>query len=90
MSMTMQIFWAIKPNYKSVTETTVRGKTCCPTRTHYPDSELTSLCSFSLMLCATITKFIVFGIYMSIFHVLISPFDVSYCYKKKIPMGCPN
>jgi len=31
-----------------LTETTVRGETCCPTRTQYPDSEPTSLCSFSL------------------------------------------
>ena len=31
---------------------TVRGYTCCSTSTHYPDSEPTSLCSFSLMLLA--------------------------------------
>ena len=31
-------------------ETTVRGQTCRSTRTYYSDSELTSLCSFSLML----------------------------------------
>ena len=36
-----------------LTETTVRGQTCCPTRTHYSDSEPTSLCSFSLMLRAS-------------------------------------
>jgi hypothetical protein len=32
------------------TEITIRGQICSPTRTHYPDSEHTSLCSFSLML----------------------------------------
>ena len=32
-----------------LTETTVRGSTYCLTRKHYPDSEPTSLCSFSLM-----------------------------------------
>ena len=35
-----------------ITKTTVRGQTCRLTRTHYPDSEPTSLCSFSLMLRA--------------------------------------
>ena len=30
----------------------VCGLTCRPTRTHYSDSEPTSFCSFSLMLCA--------------------------------------
>jgi hypothetical protein len=34
------------------TETTVCRLTCCPTLTHYPDSEPTRLCSFSLMLRA--------------------------------------
>ena len=29
-----------------------RRQTCYPTRTHYNDCEPTSLCSFSLMLCA--------------------------------------
>ena len=33
-------------------ETTVRGYTCRSTLTHYPDSEATSLCSFSLILRA--------------------------------------
>jgi hypothetical protein len=33
-------------------KTTVRGYTCRSTRTHYPDSEPTSLCSFSLILRA--------------------------------------
>jgi len=31
-------------------ETTVQGKTCRSTQTHYPESEPTSLCSCSLML----------------------------------------
>ena len=31
-----------------LTETTVRGQTCHSTRTHFPDSGPTSLCSFSL------------------------------------------
>jgi len=31
-------------------ETTIRREMCCPTRTHYPDSEPTSLCSYSLIL----------------------------------------
>ena len=31
-----------------LTETTIRGQKCHPIRTHYPDSEPTSLCSFSL------------------------------------------
>ena len=35
-----------------LTETTVRRQTCRSTRTHYSDSEPTSLCSFSLMLRA--------------------------------------
>ena len=34
------------------TETTVHGQTCRSTRTHYSDSEPTSICSFSLMLRA--------------------------------------
>ena len=33
-------------------ETTVRGETCRPTQTHYPDSEPTSLCTFFLMMRA--------------------------------------
>jgi hypothetical protein len=33
----------------SPNETTMYGKTCTSTRTHYPDSEPTSLCSYSLM-----------------------------------------
>jgi hypothetical protein len=33
-------------------KTTVHRKTCCSTLTHYPDSEPTSLCSYSLILCA--------------------------------------
>ena len=37
---------------RQFTITTVRGQTCWPIWTHYPDSELTSLCSFSLMLRA--------------------------------------
>ena len=40
-----------------------------PLRTHYPDSEQISLCSFSLTLCAygeaTNTNFIVFGLMLS-------------------------
>ena len=51
--------------YCQLTETTVCGQTCCATRTHYPDSEPTSLCSFSLMLHvsreATNINLIVFG-----------------------------
>ena len=35
-----------------LTETAVRGWTCRSTRTHYPDSEPTSLCSFSIILRA--------------------------------------
>ena len=35
-----------------ITETTVRGYTCRSTRTHYPYFEPTSLCSYSLILCA--------------------------------------
>ena len=35
-----------------LTETTVRGQTCHSTRTYYPDSEPTRLCSFFLMLRA--------------------------------------
>ena len=35
-----------------LTETTVRGQTCHSTRTYYPDSEPTSLCSFFLMMRA--------------------------------------
>ena len=35
-----------------LSETTVRGYTCCSTRTHYPDSEPTTICSFYLMLRA--------------------------------------
>ena len=49
-----------------LTETPVRRQTCRPTGTHYPDSEPTSLCSFSLMLCAQQRnnkyQFIVFGL----------------------------
>ena len=33
-------------------ETTVRGQICCPTQTHYPDSDPTCLCPFFLMLRA--------------------------------------
>jgi len=33
----------------SPNETTMHGKTCTSTRTHYPDSEPTTLCSYSLM-----------------------------------------
>ena len=29
----------------------VRGQTCCSTRTHEPDTDSTSLCSYSLILC---------------------------------------
>ena len=36
--------------YCQLTETTVREQTCRPTRTHYPESEPTSPCLFSLML----------------------------------------
>ena len=35
-----------------LTEIIIRRQTCLLTRTHYPDSEPTSLCSFSLMLRA--------------------------------------
>ena len=35
-----------------LTETTVHGQACLSTRTYYPDSEQTSLCSFSLILHA--------------------------------------
>ena len=35
-----------------LTETTVRGQSCSPTRTHYHDSYPISLCSFFLMLFA--------------------------------------
>jgi hypothetical protein len=43
----------------------VRGQTCRPTWKHYPDSDLTGLLSFSLMLPsgeALNTNFIVFGL----------------------------
>ena len=54
-------------------ETTVRGQTCHFTRTHYPDSEPTNLCPFSLMLSgeALNTNFIVFGLTLSGFESTI-------------------
>ena len=36
----------------SFTESTVRGKTCDSTRIHYPHSDPTTLCSYSLVLNA--------------------------------------
>ena len=53
---------------------TVCGQTCRPTRKHYPDSQPTGLCSFSLMLLvyirreATHTNVIVFGLTRSGFE----------------------
>ena len=45
-----------------LTDTTVREQTCGSTQTNYSDSEPTSLCSFSLVLRAKHTNFIVFGL----------------------------